>query len=110
MQTPALRRLFAERYSSKGKQVMKAKMITSSLLGLMLPWSYFLIVTVSPIRSFDQSGNKTVGAGGLAGFVEFNGLGGSLFIYAKAVVFCALVVFIICEIYEAIAKICATKS
>jgi hypothetical protein len=83
---------------------MKPKLITSVLLGLLIPWSYFLVVTVGPIRSYDQSGPESIGPAGLAGFIEFEGIVGSILIYSKATIVCALLVFIICTIYDVIAK------
>ncbi|MCU7921031.1 MAG: hypothetical protein KZQ95_22130 [Candidatus Thiodiazotropha sp. (ex Epidulcina cf. delphinae)] len=88
---------------------MKAKLITSSLLGFMLPWTYFLVVNVGPIRIYDQFGKESVGSSGVLGFIEFNGLLDALIIYAKAALACALVVFIVCVVYDVIAGKYATK-
>ena len=88
---------------------MKPKLITSILLGLLMPWSYFLVVTIGPLRSYDEAGNETIGPGGLAGFIEFEGIVGSLLIYSKTAGVCAFVVFIVCSIYEIIKQKCATK-
>lgn len=67
-----------------------------------MPWAYFLFVTVGPMRSYDMSGNETIGPGGVVGFIEFEGVWGSLLIYAKSAFVCALVVFIVCSIYDLI--------
>ncbi|KZZ62858.1 hypothetical protein A3762_01915 [Oleiphilus sp. HI0125] len=88
---------------------MKPKLITSILLGSLFPWPYFLLITVGPIRSYDEAGKEIVGPGGLAGFIEFEGIADSLLIYSKAAAVSALVVFVICSIYEVVSKKCATK-
>jgi len=86
---------------------MKAKLITSILLGFLLPWSYFLIVRSEPIRIYDQAGNETIGSSGIVGFIEFYGIVDSLIVYSQAAIVCTLIVFVICFIYEKIAKKCA---
>lgn len=95
-------------YGIQGSWNVMAKLITSTLFGLLMPWSYFLVVTVGPVQSYDPSGNETVGSSGLFGFIEFNGILDSLIIYTEAVIVGALVVFIICTVHEMIAKKCAT--
>ena len=81
---------------------MKAKLITSGLLGLMLPWTYFLVVKIGPIRTHDQFGEVSFGASGVLGFIEFIGLTDAILIYTKAVLACTLAVFLICVVYDAI--------
>ncbi len=88
---------------------MKAKLITSSLFGLLLPWTYFLVVNIGPIRKYDELGNESVGSGGVLGFLEFYGFTDALVIYLKAALGCALAVFIVCVAYEVIAGKYATK-
>ena len=93
---------------------MKSKILTSSFLGLLFPWTYFLFVTVSPLRVYDQSGTEITatessGSGGVLSFIEFNGIGGSLFIYMKVAVICALFVLVACFTYDFIAKKYASK-
>lgn len=83
---------------------MKAKIITSVLLGLLIPWIYFLIVTVGSIRTYDPIGNEIIGPRGVIAFIEFNGVIDSPIIYGKAAIVCILFVFTICSIYDLIAK------
>lgn len=83
---------------------MKSKIVTSVFLGLLFPWSYFVFVTVGPNRHYDMDGNEVVGAYGISGFIEFNGVVGSVFIYLQATLACAFFVLIICSIYDFIRK------
>ncbi len=88
---------------------IKAKFITSIILSLIIPWSYFIFVSVGTVKTFDQDGNTMIGPDGLAGFIEFNGLVGSVIIYLETIAICGFFVFCICTIYEVIAKKCATQ-
>ena len=83
---------------------MKAKTITSVLLGLLIPWIYFLVVTVGSIRTYDPIGNEIIGPKGVIAFIEFNSIIDSLIIYGKAAIVCILFVFVICSIYDLVAK------
>ncbi|PUB80787.1 MAG: hypothetical protein DBP02_20210 [gamma proteobacterium symbiont of Ctena orbiculata] len=88
---------------------MKAKLITSSVVGLLLPWTYFVIVNIGSIRKYDQLGKESIGSSGILGFIDFNGFTDALVIYVKTVFACALVVFFICVVYDVIAGKYVTK-
>jgi hypothetical protein len=47
---------------------IKPKLLTSILLGLILPWRYFGIVTIFPIRYLERDGDIPLGQAGIAGF------------------------------------------
>ena len=79
---------------------MKAKLITSGLFGICLPWLYFLIFRVGPIRIIDPNGVTTIGAGGVAGFIEFEGLFGSISIYVQSILVCSIIIFLACTVYD----------
>ena len=79
---------------------MKAKLITSGLFGMCLPWLYFLIFRVGPIRIIDPNGVTTLGAGGVAGFIEFEGLFGAFSIYVQSILVCSIIVFLACTAYD----------
>jgi hypothetical protein len=88
---------------------LKAKLLKSSILGALIPWSYFLIVTVSPLRVYDQAGNDVTpreapSNGGVLGFIEFYGVEESLLMYLGASMFCGLIVFVISSINEFISN------
>ncbi len=88
---------------------IKAKFITSIILGLIIPWLYFIFVTVGTVKTFDQEGNVLVGPNGLASFIEFNGFLGSLAIYSEAIAISGFLVFCVCTLYEIIAEKSATQ-
>ncbi|MEC7816548.1 MAG: hypothetical protein VX939_09760 [Pseudomonadota bacterium] len=79
---------------------MKAKFLTSLIVGLLLPWTYFLVFTVGPVREISESG-EVVGESGLAGFIQFYGFADALVIYAQAIAVCGVVAFGICCLKEA---------
>ena len=81
---------------------MKPKILTSLFAGASVPFSYFLLVTVSPLRVYDngvlvQSPNNN---SGIQAFIEFNGLSNSFFIYLKVAIVCFIISFIICSIHD----------
>jgi hypothetical protein len=79
---------------------MKSKLVTSLILGPLLPWVYFLFVTVGPARYTDSDGNTTIGeSGGVTGFIEFYGALESTIIYVKTSLTCAVLVFSVCIVY-----------
>lgn len=79
---------------------MKSKILTSILVGLVLPLSYFLFVTVSTLDVYEDGKLVNEGSGkiGVSAFIEFNGILGSLIIYCQAAFFCFIVSFVICSI------------
>ncbi len=83
---------------------MKNRLVISTLIGSILPWLYFVFITVSPVKYISANGNVTEGSRGVAGFIEFNGLSGSLFIYLQAIIVCTVFVLIIYSIYNVINK------
>ena len=79
---------------------MKSNLLTSLITGLLLPWTYFLIVNVGPVREISDSG-EVIGNSGVAGFLEFFGLAEAIVIYAKAAVVCGVLAFCICVLKQA---------
>lgn len=82
---------------------MKSKLVTSVLAGLIVPWSYFLVVQVGPIRTY-VDGKEVIGESGIAGFVQFYGWQDALVAYGKAGALCAAVAFMICLVNGAIER------
>lgn len=66
-----------------------------------MPWTYFLIDTVGPVREINESG-EVIGKSGVAGFIQFHGFADALVIYAQAGVVCAVLAFGICWLKEAV--------
>ncbi|PPI85633.1 hypothetical protein KEHDKFFH_04180 [Marinobacter maroccanus] len=87
---------------------MKSKLITSVLAGLLVPWSYFLLVQVGPIRTYSD-GKEIIGESGVAGFIQFHGWQDALVLYGKAGAVCAAVAFIICLANGAIERTVGAK-
>jgi len=77
---------------------MKAKMVTSILSGLLIPWLYFLFVTVSPMTVYEEGEpvGPSRGASGITLFLEHNGIIESLVIYGQSAASITLAVFAIC--------------
>ena len=76
---------------------MKANVVTSILFGLIIPWAYFLFVSVSSLNVYEngvlikeQSENNS----GIRNFIEFHGTFESLVIYAKTATVCFLIIFV----------------
>jgi len=67
-----------------------------------MPWTYFLVVTVGPVREISESG-EVIGKSGVAGFIEFHGLADALVIYVQAGAVCGVLAFGICWLNEAVA-------
>lgn len=80
---------------------MKSTLITSLIVGIVLPWAYFLIVTVGPVREIGESG-EVIGASGVEGFIQFHGLAEALLVYAQAGAVCGVVAFCVCLLKEAL--------
>lgn len=80
---------------------MKSKLLTSLIVGLVMPWTYFLVVTVGPVREIGESG-EVIGKSGVAGFIQFHGFADALVIYAQAGAVCAVLAFGICWLKEAV--------
>ena len=88
---------------------MKTKLITSALFGLLLPWTYFLLVKIQPLKLYDEYGNditslSTPRNGGFIGFLEFHGFWESLFVYFQAFIVCSLFIFAVCTAHEFISS------
>ena len=81
---------------------MKSKIITSLIVGLLMPWTYFLVVTVGPVREISESG-EVIGKAGVAGFIEFHGIADALVIYVEVSAVCGVLAFGICWLNEAVA-------
>jgi hypothetical protein len=81
---------------------LKSKLLTSLIVGLIMPWAYFLVVTVGPVREISESG-EVIGKSGVAGFIKFHGLADALGIYVQASAVCGVLAFGVCWLNEAIA-------
>lgn len=80
---------------------LRSKLLTSLIVGLVLPWAYFLVVTVSPVREISEYG-EVIGESGVAGFIQFYGFSDALVIYAQAIAVCGVLAFGICWAKEAV--------
>ncbi|MFB2707241.1 hypothetical protein [Marinobacter shengliensis] len=87
---------------------MKSKFLTSLIVGLVLPWTYFLVVTVGPVREISESG-EVIGKSGVAGFIQFHGFADALMIYAQAIAVCGVLAFGICWLKEAVDHVLKPK-
>jgi len=94
---------------NKNKKI-KPKLLTSILLGTLLPWVYFLLVTTGPSRHINSEGVTAFGQNGVAGFIEFYGITYSVIIYLQTALACTVLVFIICNVYVFIEGQCKTKA
>jgi len=81
------------------KNQAKAKLLTSLFIGALLPWVYFIVVRIGPLRYIDNEGTTVSKLSGISGFIEFNGVFNSIIIYFQTATVCACIVFIICNIY-----------
>jgi hypothetical protein len=80
---------------------LKSKLLTSLIVGLALPWTYFLFVTVGPVREYSEPG-EVIGESGVAGFIQFHGFADASMIYAQAIAVCGVLAFGICWLKEAV--------
>jgi hypothetical protein len=80
---------------------LKSNVLTSLIVGLILPWTYFLIVTVGPVREISESG-EVIGKSGVAGFIQFHGFSDALVIYVQAIAVCAVLAFCTCLLKQAL--------
>lgn len=87
---------------------MKPNLITSLLIGIVLPWAYFLIVTVGSVREIGEFG-EVIGPSGIEGFIQFFGLSDALVIYFQTGAVCAVVAFCICLLKEALNHVLKSK-
>jgi len=81
------------------KKQKKVKLITSLIIGALLPLFYFVVVTISPIRYVENNVDKASNLNGINGFIEFYGVSNSIIIYLQATIICAVIVYIIWSIY-----------
>ena len=89
---------------------MKPKLLTSIIFGVLLPWLYFAVVTVSPVRYASIDGKTNIGKSGVSGFIEFHGVTGATAIYIQSALLCGVFVFIVCSVYAYIEGHYATKA
>ena len=92
------------------KNQMKPKLITSIVFGILVPWLYFVVVTVGPARHVGTEGKSNIGSSGISGFIEFHGIIGATEMYIKTALLCAGFVYIICTAYTYIEAHYATKA
>ena len=91
---------------------MKAKIITSTIFGLFLPWLYFLIADTHTMNVY-HSGvliKEATQASDIELFIEFHGLQQSLIFYLQSFFAFFLLVFAICSVNNQIAKLLKAKS
>ena len=64
---------------------MPAKIIVSILFGLLLPWSYFLVVEILPMDIYENDVliRKAVSKNELVLFIDFHGWLNALVLYLK---------------------------
>lgn len=85
---------------------MTAKIITSTVFALLLPWLYFFITETHSMNLY-HSGvliKEATQASEVELFIEFHGWQQSLFIYLKSFFACFLVAFAICTANNEISK------
>lgn len=85
---------------------MAAKIITSTIFGLLLPWLYFFI-TDTYSMSLYHSGQlikEATQASEVELFIEFHGWQQSLIFYLQSFLACFFVAFAICSANSLIAK------
>lgn len=77
---------------------MLAKIIVSVLFGLLLPWSYFLVVEIVPMDIYENNIliKKAESKNELMILIGFHGWLNALVLYLKSFIVCSLCVFIIC--------------
>lgn len=77
---------------------MLAKIITSVLFGLLLPWSYFLVVEIVPMDIYENDVliRKAASKNELMLFIGFHGWLNALVLYVKSFIACSACVLIIC--------------
>lgn len=79
---------------------MKVRLLISILSGLVLPWLFFVFVTVTPMGVYEDGVLVRAASdhSGLAAFIELNSFENALLIYLKIAVIIACVVYISCDI------------
>lgn len=85
---------------------MTAKIITSTVFGLLLPWLYFFITETYPMNLY-HSGvliKEAAQASEVELFIQFHGWQQSLIFYLQSFFACFLVAFAICSANNLIAK------
>lgn len=91
---------------------MMAKIITSTVFGLLLPWLYFFITDIQSMNLY-HSGvliKEASQASEVELFIEFNGWQQSLIYYLQSFFTCFLAAFAICSTNNLIAKKLKAKS
>jgi len=85
---------------------MLAKIITSALSGLLLPWAYFLMVDITPMNLFKDGVliSQAVHKSELELFIEFYGFKNALLLYLKSVIVCFVCAYAICVAHNFFAK------
>jgi hypothetical protein len=85
---------------------MTAKIITSTVFALLLPWLYFFITDTHSMNLY-HSGmliKEATQASEVELFIEFHGWQQSLMFYLQSFLACFLVTFAICSVNNLIAK------
>ena len=79
---------------------MKVRLLISIVSGLVLPWLFFVFMTVTPMDVYEDGVLVRTASdhSGLAAFIELNSFENALLIYLKIAVIIACVVYISCDI------------
>lgn len=84
---------------------MKVKLLASASLGLLMPWLYFIFVSLGPIRYVGGNAGSSLGQSGVASFVAFYGGLDAVFIYMQTALISSFVVFVVFYIYSRVKNI-----
>ena len=83
---------------------MMNKVKTSLALALIMPFTYFLFVTVTSLNIYDSGSgvllSKASGSTGIKAFIELNGLAQSILLYAKSTLYFFIFTFLVCNVYD----------
>ncbi len=85
---------------------MTAKIITSTVFGLLLPWLYFVFTETYPMNLY-HSGvlvKEAIQTNEVELFIEFHGWKQSLILYLKSFIVCFLVAYVISTANNLISK------
>lgn len=85
---------------------MLAKITVSVLFGLLLPWTYFLVVEIVPMDIYENDVlvRNTISKSEVILFIEHHGWPNAFVLYLKAFIACSLCAFIICFAHSFMAK------
>lgn len=84
---------------------MTAKIITSIVSGLLLPWLYFFVTDTHSMSLYHNGAliKEAAQASEVELFIEFHGWQQAIFFYLQSFLACFLVAYTICSVNNAIA-------